>query len=164
MSTNLKDDLPEVLMSVRTRPLFVMRLNVPPLVVVGPTPDGQRRIGPISGGLFEGDRLAGEVMDNGSDWQSVRSDGATTLDARIVLKTKDNALICMTYRGLRHGPPDVIARINKGETVDPATYYFRISPLFETAATQYDWINRVLAIGIGHRTGDGPRYSVFEVL
>jgi hypothetical protein len=164
MSTSLQDNLPEVLMSVRTRPLFVMRLNVPPLVMVGATPDGQRRIGPISGGFFEGDRLAGEVMDNGSDWQCVRSDGATTLDARIVLKTKDSALICMTYRGLRHGLPDVIARLNKGETVDPAAYYFRINPLFETAAAHYDWINRVLAIGIGHRRSDGPVYSVFEVL
>jgi hypothetical protein len=50
------------------------------------------------------------------------------------------------------------------EVVDPTSYYFRINPLFETAAAQYDWINRVVGVGIGHRTADGPVYSVFEVL
>ena len=46
--------------------------------------------------------------------------------------------------------------------VDPASYYFRINPLFETAAEKYDWINRIIAIG--HRLAGGPVYSVFEVL
>ena len=86
------------------------------------------------GGSFEGERLSGEVLDGGNDWQSVRQDGATTLDVRIVLRTTDGALIGMTYRGLRHGPPDVTERIEKGEVVDPASYYFRIAPSFETAA------------------------------
>ena len=70
----------------------------------------------------------------------------------------------MTYHGVRHGPPEVIARIEKGEVVDPTSYYFRITPVFETAAPKYDWINRVVAVGIGHRRADGPIYSVFEVL
>jgi hypothetical protein len=164
MSASLSDDLPDVLRSVRTRPLFVMRLDVRKLQAVGATPGGFRRIGVVPGGSFEGERLSGDVLDGGSDWQTVRSDGATTLNVRLVLKTKDDALIGMTYQGLRHGPPDVMARIEKGEAVDPARYYFRINPLFETAAATYDWINRVVAIGIGHRRADGPIYSVFEVL
>jgi uncharacterized protein DUF3237 len=164
MSTSLNDNLPEALKSLRTRPLFVMRLDVRKLLVVGATPGAYRRIGVVPGGSFEGDRLCGEVLDGGSDWQTVRSDGATALDVRLVLKTTDDALIGMTYRGLRHGPPDIIAGLEKGEVVDPASYYFRINPLFETAAAKYDWINRVRAIGIGHRRADGPVYSVFEVL
>ena len=164
MSDTLNDDLPEVLKSVRTRPLFVMRLDVRKLLAVGATPGAVRRIGVVPGGAFAGERLSGDVLDGGSDWQTVRSDGATTLNVRLVLKTKDDALICMTYQGLRHGPPDVVARIEKGEVVDPASYYFRINPLFETAVAKYDWINRVVAIGIGHRRADGPIYSVFEVL
>ena len=164
MSDTLNDDLPEVLKAVRTRPLFVMRLDVRKLQVVGATPGGVRRIGVVPGGSFEGERLSGEVLEGGSDWQMVRDDGATTLNVRLVLKTKDDALIGMTYQGLRQGPPDVMARIDKGEAVDPASYYFRINPLFETAAATYDWINRVVAIGIGHRRADGPIYSIFEVL
>jgi Protein of unknown function (DUF3237) len=164
MSARVNENLPEVLQSVRTRPLFVMRLDVKPMQVIGATPGANRRVGPVTGGAFEGERLAGEVLGEGSDWQSVRSDGATVLDVRLVLKTRDDALIGMTYRGLRHGAPDIIARIDKGETVDPASYYFRIQPWFETSAARYDWLNRVLAIGIGQRRSDGPVYSIFEVL
>jgi hypothetical protein len=164
MSTSLNDNLPEVLKSVRTRPLFVMRLDVRKLLMVGATPGALRRIGVVPGGSFEGERLAGEVLDGGSDWQTVRNDGAMTLNVRLVLKTKDEALICMSYQGVRHGPPEVMERIEKGEVVDPTSYYFRINPLFETAAAKYDWINRVVAVGVGHRRADGPIYSIFEVL
>lgn len=164
MATSLNDNLPEVLKRVRTQPLFVMRLDVRKLLIVGTTPGAYRRIGVVPGGSFEGERLSGEVLDGGSDWQTVRNDGATTLNVRLVLKTKDDALICMTYHGVRHGPPDVVERIEKGEVVDPTSYYFRINPLFETAAAKYDWINRVVGVGLGHRSPDGPIYSVFEVL
>ena len=164
MATSLNDNLPEVLKRVRTQPLFVMRLDVRKLLIVGATPGAYRRIGVIPGGSFEGERLTGEVLDGGSDWQTVRNDGTTTLNVRLVLKTKDDALICMTYQGVRHGPPDVVERIEKGEVVDPTSYYFRINPLFETAAAKYDWINRVVGVGLGHRSPDGPIYSVFEVL
>ena len=149
---------------LRTQPLFVMRLDVRMLLIVGATPGAYRRIGVVPGGSFEGERLSGEVLDGGSDWQTVRNDGATTLNVRLVLKTKDDALICMTYHGVRHGPPDVVERIEKDEVVDPTSYYFRINPLFETAAAKYDWINRVVGVGLGHRSPDGPIYSVFEVL
>jgi len=164
MSTSLNENLPEVLRTLRTRPLFVMRLDVRKLLIVGATPGTYRRIGVVPGGLFEGERLSGVVLDGGSDWQTVRTDGATTLNARLVLKTKDEALIGMTYRGIRYGPPDVVARIERGEVVDPTSYYFRINPLFETANANYDWLNRVVAVGIGHRLADGPIYSIYEVL
>jgi hypothetical protein len=118
----------------------------------------------VSGGTFEGDRLAGEVMDGGSDWQSIRSDGGVGLDVRVVLKTHDDALIAMTYRGIRQGPADVIKRMESGQEVPPESYYFRMAPTFETASSKYGWLNQILAIGAGHRLADGPVYSVFEVL
>ena len=149
---------------VRSRPLFTAQLEVRPIVVVGETPTTFRRVGLVYGGHFEGERLSGEVLDGGSDWQSVRSDGSTILDVRLNLKTDDGALICMTYKGLRLGPPDVIARIENGEVVDPASYYFRINPMFETASEKYAWLNGILAIGLGHRFEDGPVYNVFELL
>jgi hypothetical protein len=158
------DDLPETLRSLRSRPLFVMRLDVKPLQIVGATPGAFRRIGVVPGGVFEGQRLAGEVLEGASGWQSVRNDGATTLDVRLVLKTKDDALIAMTYRGIRHGAADVIAKLERGEAVDAADYYFRMSASFETAAAKYAWLNRIVAVGVGHRRAGGPVYSMFEVL
>lgn len=164
MSSKLDDTLPEALRTLRSRPLFTMHLAVRPLVTVGVTPGANRRIGLVPGGLFEGERLSGAVLDGGSDWQSVRSDGSTTLDVRLVLKTHDDALITMRYRGVRHGPAAVITRMEQGEAVDPSLYYFRIVPMFETAAPQYDWLNRIVAVGSGFRRSDGPVYSLFEVL
>jgi hypothetical protein len=158
------ETLPSVLQQVRTAPLFVMRLSVKPFQVVGATPGGLRKIGVVPHGVFEGERLRGEVLDGGNDWQTVRADGATTLDVRLVLKTADDALIGMTYRGVRHGSRDAMSRLEKGEVVDPQSYYFRTAPMFETAAPQYAWLNSVVGIGIGHRTAEGPIYSVFEVL
>jgi hypothetical protein len=81
-----------------------------------------------------------------------------------VLKTTDGALIVMTYQCLRAGPPSVIEKLDKGEVVDPESYYFRMNPMFETSVQKYDWMNRIIAIGIGHRLPDGPIYSIFEVL
>src|SRR5690349_9643626 len=86
---SLADSLPEALKSVRMRSLFVMRLQVRPLIVVGPTPGGYRRIRIVPGGRFEGERLSGEVLDTGTDWQTVRGDGAIALDARLNLRTDD---------------------------------------------------------------------------
>jgi hypothetical protein len=164
MSDRLSDKLPDTLKNIRARLLFVMRLEVKPPLVVGSAPDGYRRIGVIPGGSFEGERLSGKVLDGGSDWQTIRPDGAVNLNVRLVLRTNDDALVLMTYQGVRYGPPDVIARIDRGEVVDPESYYFRINPLFQTSAPQYDWINHVVGIGIGHRLADGPIYSIFELL
>ena len=157
-------ELPRGLTEVRTRPLFTLRLEVRKVLMVGGAAGAYRRVGVVPGGSFKGERLSGTVLDGGSDWQTVRADGSTLLDVRLVLQTDDGALVNMTYKGVRHGPPEVIARLDKGEVVDPQSYYFRISPMFETAAAPYEWINRVLAIGIGHRLASGPVYNIFEVL
>jgi hypothetical protein len=164
MPPPLQDRLSEPLLHVRTRPLFTLQLAVRPIQVIGQTPAGDRRIGVVFGGRFEGERLSGEVLDGGSDWQSVRPDGNLMLDVRLVLQTHDGALIAMTYKGLRHGPREVMERLGRGEEVDPADYYFRIAPMFETASEDYAWLNGVLAVGLGHRFADGPIYNVFELL
>jgi hypothetical protein len=156
-------NLPESLRSVRTRPLFVLRETVPPLLILGDTPNGFRRIGVVEGGSFEGERLSGVVV-SGNDWQTVRRDSCTKLDVRLVLRTTDDALIAMTYTVLRAGPPEIMEKLDRGEAPDPSRYYFRMSPLFETSARQYDWMNRIICVGIGQRLADGPVYSVFEVL
>lgn len=153
-----------VLAEVRTCALFTLQLKVRPLIMVGATPTTFRRIGIVYGGHFEGERLSGEVLDGGSDWQSVRTDGSTLLDVRLNLRTDDGALIAIKYKGVRQGPPEVIARIEKGEEVDPGSYYFRISPTFETASEKFVWLNGILAVGIGHRFADGPVYNLFELL
>ena len=83
---------------------------------------------------------------------------------RLLLRTHDGEHIYMSYRGVRHGPADVMARLAAGERVDPATYYFRMTPVFETAAQKYAWLNRIVAVSTGRREPAGPIYTVEEVL
>ena len=162
--SRFSDVVPPALLEMRTRPLFTLRLTVGEVLAVGQTPTANRHVGLVTGGRFEGERLSGDVLGGGSDWQALRPDGSTTLDVRLHLKTDDGALILVRYRGLRHGPAAVMQRLASGEPVDPSDYYFRINPMFETASETYGWLNRILAIGTGHRFSDGPIYNLFEVL
>ena len=58
----------------------------------------------------------------------------------------------------------MLRRLRAGETVDPAAYYFRVVPFFETAARSYDWLNRVVAVGVGERTPTGVSYKVYSLI
>ena len=130
-----------------------------------------RRIGTIAGGTFGGDCLRGVILSGRSDWQTERGDGAILLDARIVLRTGDEAvlragdeaLIATTYAGIRHGPADVMASLAEGATVDPASYYSGSRPRSSRQDRRYDWLNRTMAVGTGSRLANGPTYSIHGI-
>ncbi len=150
---------------IKTQHLFTMPVDVEmPLQMVGATPIGERRIAKVTGGTFTGPEMNGKILPGGGNWLLLRSDGSLQLDVRVTLETDDGALIFMTYRGFRHGPAEVMARLNKGEDVDPSEYYFRVAPFFETGAEKYDWLNRIVAVGTGHRLASGPVYEVYKIL
>jgi len=151
---------------IQTEFVMEMRLSVAmPLAAVGNTQYGDRRIARVTSGTFEGPKLKGTVQDGGGDWILNRTDGVTQLDVRLTMETGDGALIYMTYKGLRHGPADVMAKLAAGESVDPSQVYFRTAPFFETAADgQYAWLNKSCFIATGRREPSGPIYRVFQVL
>jgi hypothetical protein len=149
---------------IKTELLFKIALEVPPPLDLGETPYGRRRIARVVGGSFEGPKMRGRVLDGGGDWLLLRRDGVLQLDVRIALETDDKQHIYMTYRGYRHGPKDVIDRLNKGEAVDPSLYYFRSTPYFETGSDRYAWLNGICAVATGSRQASGPIYHVFQVL
>jgi hypothetical protein len=149
---------------LRSEFLFTITGTVAPPVEIGSTPAGLRRIIPITGGTFEGPRLRGTVIPGGADQMLVRSDAVAVPDVRLVLETEEGHSILMSYGGLRHGPPKVMERLARGEPVDPSEYYFRIAPRFETGSEKYAWLNRILAVGTGHRLPAGPIYDVYEIL
>jgi Protein of unknown function (DUF3237) len=130
---------------------------------VGMTPLGERRIIPITGGRFEGENIAGDVLAGGADWQLVRSDGTALLEARYTLRTRDGALVYVRNRGVRSGPPEVLARIARGEAVDPAGYYFRTVPQFETGAPQYAWLNDLVAVCSAVRAANAVTLDFYAV-
>jgi hypothetical protein len=144
---------------------FLMQASVTlaPALEVGATAEGKRRIINITGGRFCGPKLKGRVLPGGADWQLVRSDGVAVLEARYTLETDDGALIYVRNRGLRHGPPDVLAAIARGEAVDPASYYMRATPVFETGAPGYSWLNNMVAVCSGIRRTDAVVLDFHEV-
>jgi len=150
--------------ALETEFLFTLTAHVGTPFDVGDLAQGRRRISPIEGGEFEGPRLRGRVLPVTGDWMLTRPDGVTVIDVRATLQTDDGALIYMRYSGFRHGPREVMEALAKGEAADPSSYYFRITPSFETAADRYSWLNQIVAVGTGRRDPGGPVYDVYEVL
>jgi hypothetical protein len=131
---------------------------------LGRTSDlGDRRIIPITGGRLRGPLLNGEIMNNGADWQVITGDGATIVDTRYLLRMDDSSLVYLRTYGFRYGPADVLAQLAAGDNVDPERYYFRIQMLFETASSNYDWLNRVIAVGSAIRLPDAVVYDAYAV-
>jgi hypothetical protein len=140
----------------------VARLGPP--VDQGAAPDGQRRHIPILGGTFEGPLLRGEILPGGADWQVTRSDGVLLLDAIYAMRTDDGAVIQVRNRGMRSGPPEIMAALARGERIDPASIYFRAAPTFVVPAGPHDWLGRALFLCTGERWADGIRLWVWRVV
>ena len=150
---------------MNTRLLMILRVTVATPQSIGAVPHGTRRTVPITGGDFEGPRLRGTVEPGGSgDWLLLRADGVLELDLRATLRTEDGALISMKSFGLRHGPPDVMEALARGEAVDPATYYFRTTSRFETSHPAYAFLNHLITVASGDRRAEGPIYTIHELL
>lgn len=146
------------------RPLLEARVELAGVLALGRTPLGERRIVNILGCSFQGERLRGRILAGGADWQIVGSDGAADLDARYTLETDGGALIQVRSQGLRHGSPEVLARLAAGQAVDAGSYNFRTALRFETGAADLNWLNRVIAIGLGARQPRAVELRVFELL
>ena len=146
------------------RPLFRAEITLAAPQELGATPLGRRRVIPITGGSFSGERLSGRVLPGGADWQVIRADGVADLDARYTLQTGDGALIYVRNKGYRHGPDEVMKRLAAGEAVDPTLYYMRTTPWFETGDARYAWLNRIVCLGTGARRAAAVELEVLEVL
>jgi Protein of unknown function (DUF3237) len=130
--------------------LMAISAEVGELVNMGAAPLGERRVVYITGGTFEGPLLRGEVMA-GADWQIARRDGALELDARYALKEARGGIVQVVSQGMRHGPPEVLARLARGEEVDPASYFFRTFMRFETGAAELAFLNTTMAVATARR-------------
>jgi uncharacterized protein DUF3237 len=148
---------------IRTEFLFTLALQFD-MNVLGPVPLGIRRIARHTAGSFEGPKLKGMVLPGGGAWTILRSDGVWELEVRITLETDDKQLIYMHWKGLRHGPKEIMERLDRSEDVDSSLYYFRATPYFETNSAKYGWLNRICAIATGARNANARTLEVFQVL
>lgn len=139
-------------------PLITLEVLVAPPVQI----DAGRRFISIVGGSVAGG-LAGEVLPGGGDWQTIWPDGRMDIAAHYVLAITGEGTVEVRSDGVRHGPPDVLAALARGEPVDPASYYFRTSVRFRTAAPGLGRLNALLAVAVGERLADRVRLRIFEL-
>lgn len=152
---------------LRSRFLAEFVLEAEPPYEAGHTPRGRRRIVYLKKGRFHGPRLNGIVVPGGGDCALVRPDGVLEADVRLLLRCDDDAYIYMTYRGLWHAEADVFQRLLRREAgIGEDQYYFRTAIFFETGHPKYEWLNRILAVGIGTPVPESAasvRYRTYEV-
>jgi len=144
--------------------LFQATVKVGAAIHISKVPLGERRFIPITGGSFKGEKLSGDVLPGGADWQLVKPDGSAILYARYTLQTKDNAFIYVENKGIRRGNPELLAQLARGDIIDPSKYYFRTTPQFETGAPQYAWLNNIIAVCSGMRLVDTVIEDFYSVL
>ena len=142
---------------------FSVDVEIDPVLDLGQTASGHRRIIHIRGGSAQGPRLNGRILDGGADWQVIWADGTAFVEARYTIESDDGALIYVQNAGFWHGTAEVIARLARGEPVDRSEYYFRTNPRFETSHPAYDWMNRTIFIGDAARFADSVRVDYFAV-
>jgi hypothetical protein len=123
-----------------------------------------RRVIGITGGEVVGPRLRGKVLPGGADFQVIRADRTTELEARYVIEAESGALIYVINTGFRHGPPEAMERLLRGEAVDPALIYFRSTPRFETDVAEYQWLTKNVFVGTAVRRPDAVELAIFQVL
>jgi hypothetical protein len=148
---------------IKTEILFTINLDFE-IAVLCDTPDGIRRIARLNTGSFEGPKLRGTVLPRGGAWTLERGDDALDIEVRLILETDDKHQIYMHWKGLRRVPKEVTERLRRNEAVDPATYYFRVTPHFETSSEKYGWMNCIRAIAAGSPATNARSLVVFQVL
>jgi len=141
-----------------------IKVKIDQPLIIGQTPHGFRRVIPLMGGTFEGPDIAGEILEGGADWQLIRDDGVTELEAHYQLKTTDGVIIYLKNVGLRVATPEISGKIARGEVVSPNEYYFTTLPKFEVAASKYEWMNNTIFIAKGIRNADNVAIRVWKVL
>jgi len=155
---------PDIRNAPRLEFAFEVRAEVADPTVVGQLPTGLRRIVDIAGGTFEGPGLKGRVLPGGADWQLIRTDGFTEVDARYTLQTDEGHLIYVSNIGIRHAAPEIMRRLNAGEIVDQSSIYFRAVPRFETAAPELEWLMRSIFVSTGERYPNGVIIRFWRLL
>jgi hypothetical protein len=144
-------------------PMTQVRCEVGELVTLGAAPQGERRYVPLGGGTVSGPELNGTIVAGGVDWQLNRTDGVLEIAAHYVVRTEDGALVEIRSEGYRHGPPEVMARLARGEPVPRDAYFFRTVVRFTTGAPAWAHLNKVLALACGEREARLVKLDLYRI-
>ena len=133
-------------------------------IEVGAVGHGTRRVIPILGGACVARDWSARVLAGGADFQLIVNERMARLEARYVLETDAGDRIYVVNDAIRTAAPAVMARLVRGEPVDPAEVYFRCLPRFECAAPGLAWLGERVFVGVGVRRPATVQMRFFEVL
>jgi Protein of unknown function (DUF3237) len=146
------------------RHVYRLEAELEPPVDIGLTPLGHRRVVAYAGGRAEGDGFRATLLrGSGADWQVLRPDGSAVADIRYTLQTADGAYLYVQAAGIRHGAPEVLERLARGEEVAPTEYSFRTTVRIETSDSSLAWMNDGVFVAVGGRRTSGVAYDVYRV-
>ncbi|MCW2336791.1 hypothetical protein M2337_001024 [Sphingobium sp. B2D3A] len=118
----------------------------------------------LAGGVVSGPSLSGHVVPySGGDWPRLWSSGLVEFEAHYMLEADDGAMIYIHNRGIAYANPEMTARIEAGEQVDPQDNYCRITPRFEAPEGRHAWLNRTVFVGIAERRGNSTFFDYYAV-
>jgi Protein of unknown function (DUF3237) len=131
----------------KTEFVYEAVVELSPTLNLGPGPLGERRMVPITGGVFLGPKIKGKVMPGGADRQLIRKDGARMLDALYELQTDDGAVITVHNRVLINPRPDGTA--------------YAFSKIDITAPEgPHNWLNGLVYVGTLHSLRPEPKVLI----
>ena len=144
---------------------FTIALELTGATYLKPTRTGQTRVAVYAKGGTVSGRITGKVMPmSGGDFPLIRADGVIDFDARYLLELDDGTPVYMQNRGYRWGTADAMARMARGEPVEPGEYYMRVAPRFDVPQGPHDWLDRYVFVGVAEKTPGGNRIHYFQVL
>ena len=148
----------------RLTKVYRLEATLAPPLELGAGTRGRRRIVAQTGGTFSGPEIRGRLLPGASaDWQTLLPDGSVLGDIRSTLETDRGDLLYVRSHSIRHGSPEVLERLGRGEDVDPGEYTFRAWTEIETAASDLDWLNKGVFISVGGRQATGVIYDTYLV-
>ena len=149
---------------LRTRYVFTITAAIAEVTSAGDIGTGVRRIIPIIGGEVKGERINGKVLPFGADFQIIRPNELTDLEAKYAFETDDGAVVYVENKGMRFGPVELLQKLKRGEAVDPKLIYFRTVPKFETGHATYRWLMEHIFVGSAARHADRVVIDVHQVV
>ena len=143
--------------------LMQLKATVDAPIEIGPMPIGTRRVFNATGGRFEGERLAGEVLPGGGEWFLDAGEGFGQVDVRLMLRTDDGAHVYLRYSGVMDFNDVVMGKLAAGESTDYGDNRFLTQVRMESAHPSYAWLTSTIAVGEGRMHPDCVEYAIYEV-
>lgn len=142
--------------------LFDFEIHFQPVQMLT-TPRGRRLMYVVKHGEIRGPRVNGVFLPGGGDWITVGADRVAHLDVRATAETDDGELIYVTNTGRALLDEAVSARLFKGEMIRWDEMFARSSPLFETGAEKYAWLNSTVTVAINEFSMNQVNYRIYAV-